>query len=66
MYTLITTIIFFILHFLHYIRMEHTRQNNDIKAIKEAKKLFNDVRGNLSSEEIIRIRKEIFKKRSCV
>ena len=66
MYTLITTIIFFILLFLHYIRMEHTRQNNDIKAIKEAKKLFNDVRSNLSSEEIIRIRKEIFKKRSCV
>ena len=46
--------------------MEHTRQNNDIKAIKEAKKLFNDVRSNLSSEEIIRIRKEIFEKRSCV
>ena len=30
--------------------MESTRQNNDINAIKEARKLFNEVRSNLSRE----------------
>ena len=42
--------------------MESTRQNNNIKAIKEVRKLFNDVRNNLSNEETKRIRKELYKK----
>ena len=44
--------------FSHYIRMESTSQNNDINAIKEARKLFNEVRSNLSREETNRSRKE--------
>ena len=31
--------------------MESTRQNNNINTIKEVRKLFNDVRNNLSHEE---------------
>ena len=45
--------------------MEHTRQNNDIKAIKEARKLLNDVRNNLSSEEINRIRNKLYRKEAA-
>ena len=39
--------------------MESTRQNNNINAIKEVRKLFNDVRNNLSHEEAKRIRKKL-------
>ena len=39
--------------------MESTRQNNNINAIKEVWKLFNDVRNNLSHEETKRIRKKV-------
>ena len=42
--------------------MESTRKNNNIKAIKEFRKLFNDVSNNLSNEETKRIRKELYKK----
>ena len=42
--------------------MEPTSQNNNINAIKEVRKLFNDVRNNLSNEETKRIRKELYKK----
>ena len=42
--------------------MEPTRQNNVIDAIKEARKLFNQTRSNLSSEETKRIRKKFYKK----
>ena len=42
--------------------MESTSQNNNIKAIKEVRKLFNDVRNNLSNEETKRIRKKLYKK----
>ena len=48
--------------FLHYIRMEPTSQNNGINAIKEARKIFNEVRSNLSREETNRIRKKLYKK----
>ena len=41
--------------------MESTRQNNNIKAIKEVRKLFNDVRNNLFNEETKRIRKKLHK-----
>ena len=39
---IIIIIIFFF--FLHYIRMEPASQNNGINTIKEARKLFNEVR----------------------
>ena len=41
--------------------MEPTSQNN-INAIKEVRKLFNDVRNNLFNEETKRIRKKLHKK----
>ena len=40
--------------------MENKNQNN--KAIKEVRKLFNDVRNNIFNEETKRIRKELYKK----
>ena len=39
--------------------MESTTINNSINAIKEVRKLFNDVRNNLSHEKAKRIRKKI-------
>ena len=42
--------------------MESTDLNNGINAIKEARKLFNEVRSNLSREETNRIRKKLYKK----
>ena len=39
--------------------MEPTSQNNNINAIKEARKLFNEVRSNLSPEETKRIRNKL-------
>ena len=41
--------------------MEPTRQNNDINVIKDVRKLFNDLRSNLSREEINRIREKLYK-----
>ena len=41
--------------------MEPTRQDNAINDIKEARKLFNELRSNLSREEINRIRKKLYK-----
>ena len=45
--------------------MESTSQNNNIKAIKEVRKLFNDVRNNLFNEETKIIRKELYKKEAA-
>ena len=42
--------------------MEHTRQDNVINDIKEARKLFNGVRSNLPREETKRIRYKLCKK----
>ena len=39
--------------------MESTRQNNSINAIKDVRKLFNELRSNLSHEETKRIRKKL-------
>ena len=39
--------------------MESITINNDINALKEVRKLFNDVRNNLSHEETKRIRKKL-------
>ena len=42
--------------------MESTSRNSGINAIKEARKLFNEARSNLSREETNRIRKKLYKK----
>ena len=42
--------------------MEHTREDNVINDIKEARKLFNEVRSNLPREETKRIRYKLRKK----
>ena len=42
--------------------MESTAINNGINAIKAVRKLFDDVRNNLSHEETKRIRKKLYKK----
>ena len=42
--------------------MESTTINNSINAIKEVRKLFNEVRSILSREEAKRIRKKLYKK----
>ena len=41
--------------------MEPTRQNNRINAIKDARKLFNEIRSNLSREEINKIIEKLYK-----
>ena len=42
--------------------MECSKQNNVINDIKETRKLFNEVRSNLSRNEINRIREKLYKK----
>ena len=42
--------------------MESTRQNNDINAIQETRQLLNELRRNLSREEMNRIREKLYKK----
>ena len=42
--------------------MEPTSQNNNLNAIKEVRKLFNEIRSNLFREETKRIRKELYQK----
>ena len=42
--------------------MNPTSQNNSINAIKDIRKLFNELRSNLSREETNRIRKKLDKK----
>ena len=42
--------------------MEPKRQNNNINDIQETRQFFNELRSNLSREEINRIRKKLNKK----
>ena len=42
--------------------MEPSTSNNDTNAIKKARKLFNEVRSNLSRAETKKIRKKLYKK----
>ena len=42
--------------------MKPTSQNNSINTIKDIRKLFNELRSNLSREETNRIRKKLDKK----
>ena len=48
--------------FNEYDEEEDYTSNNDIKAIKDPRKLLNELRSNLSHEEINKIRKKIYKK----
>ena len=41
--------------------MESTTINNNINAIKEVRKLLNEIRSNLSREEINKIREKLYK-----
>ena len=43
--------------------MDSTTKNNPIKEVRQ---LFNEMKSNLSREEIKRIRKKLHKKRSCI
>ena len=45
--------------FFHCIKMESTTINNEIKELRQ---LFNEIRSNLSCEEINIIRKKLYKK----
>ena len=45
--------------------MEPTSQNNSINAIKDVRTLLNELRSNLSGEEINRIRKKLYKKKAA-
>ena len=47
---------------MRYVRIEPTIQDNSINAIQDIKKLFNELRSNLSCEETNRIRKKLYKK----
>ena len=48
--------------FLYNIRMEPTTSNNSIKAIKEVRTLFNELKNKYKKEEIEKIREELHKK----
>ena len=45
--------------------MESLTSNNNINAVKETRKLFNELRSNLSREETKRIRKKLYKKEAA-
>ena len=45
--------------------MEHTTSNKNINAIKEVRRLFNELRSNLSSNETRRIRRKLYKKEAA-
>ena len=45
--------------------MVPTRQNNNINAIKDVRKFFNELRSNLSREEINKIREKLYKKEAA-
>ena len=42
--------------------MESSTSNNNISAIKEVRRQFNELRNNLSSNETKRIRRKLYKK----
>ena len=45
--------------------MENPTSNKNINAIKEVKRLFNELRSNLSSNETKRIRRKLYKKEAA-
>ena len=57
------SIIFFI--FFYNIIMAHPTSNKNINAIKEFRRLLNDVRDNLLNNETKRIRRKLYKKEAA-
>ena len=53
---------FFINFFFVIYIMEHPTSNNNIKAIKDIRKLFNEPRSNLFNNETKSIRRKLYKK----
>ena len=53
---------FFFFVFLYDIIMEPSTSNNNINAIKEVRKLFNEHKSNFSHEEIKEIKEKLHKK----
>ena len=45
--------------------MESSTSNNNINAIKEVRRLFNELRSNCSSNETKRIRRKLYKKEAA-
>ena len=45
--------------------MESSTSNNNINAIKEVRRLFNELRSNRSSNETKRIRRKLYKKEAA-
>ena len=45
--------------------MESSTSNNNISAIKEVRRHFNELRSNLSSNETKRIRRKLYKKEAA-
>ena len=45
--------------------MNHSKSRSNISAIKEVKRLFNERRSNLSSNETKRIRRKLYKKEAA-
>ena len=45
--------------------MEHPTSNKNINAIKEVRRLFNELRSNLSGNETKRIRRKLYKKEAA-
>ena len=45
--------------------MKHPTSNKNIKAIKEVRRLFNELRSNLSGNETKRIRRKLYKKEAA-
>ena len=57
---------FFINFFFVIYIMEHPTSNNNIKAIKDIRKLFNEPRSNLFNNEAKSIRRKLYKKKQLV
>ena len=45
--------------------MSHSKSSSNISAIKEVRRLFNELRSNLSSNETKRIRRKLYKKEAA-
>ena len=45
--------------------MNYSKSSSNISAIKEVRRLFNELRSNLSSNETKRIRKKLYKKEAA-
>ena len=45
--------------------MNHSKSSSNISAIKEVRRLFNELRSNLSSNETKRIRRKLYKKQAA-